>query len=54
MIDSIRFESQGELTGGEWTLSDGDTIHSARDEHGEAPKERNTGTENAIEGVPLQ
>ena len=31
MIDSIRFESQGESTGGERTLSDGDTIHSARE-----------------------
>ena len=52
-IGSIRFMSQGESMGGDRTLSDGSPIHSASDEHGEDPGERNTGTENAIE-VPLR
>ena len=52
-IGSIRFWSQGESTGGDRTLSNGNPIHSASDEHGEAPEERNAGVENAIEEVPL-
>ena len=52
-IGSIRFRSQGQSTGGDGSLSNGNPIHSAPDAHGESPGERDTGTENAIEEVPL-
>ena len=52
-IGSIRFRSQGQSTGGDGSLSNGSTIYLASDAHGEAPGERDTGAENAIEEVPL-
>ena len=52
-ISSIRFRTQGELTGGDGSLLNGNPTHSASDAHGEAPGEHDTGADNAIERVPL-
>ena len=51
-ITSIRFRTRGESTGGDQTLSNGNSTHSASDEYREALEERSTGAEKAIGGVP--
>ena len=52
-IGSIHFKSQAQSTGGDWSLSNGNPVHSASDTHGEALGECDAGVENAIEVVPL-
>ena len=52
-ICSIHFRSHGQSTGGDQTLSNGNTIRWASDAHGEALGEFNADAEDVIEKVPL-